>query len=69
MDLAVRFFGYVKTTINKQTTVDSMPMKFNRTALNFQKLIPDFVKDYSDTIEVIDPSFSSVFGTLLQTGC
>ena len=51
LDLAVRCFGYVKTTISKQIAIDSRPMKFDRTASNFQKLIHDFVKDYPDAIE------------------
>ena len=67
LDLAVRWFGYIKTTINRKIAIDSMPIQFNRTTPNFQKLIPDFIKDYLDTIEEMDPSFPSVFGPLLQT--
>ena len=57
----------MKTTINKQIDIKSRPMKFNRTSANFQKLIPDFIKDYLNEIEEMDPFFPSVVGTLLQT--
>ena len=67
LNLPVRWFGYVKTTIYKQIVIDSRPMEFNRTAPNFQKLIPDFKKDYPNAIEEMDPYFSSVFSPLLQT--
>ena len=45
LDLSVRCFDYVKTTINKQIAIGSRPMQFDRTAPNFKKLIPDFIKD------------------------
>ena len=67
LDLSVRYFGYVKHTINKQISVDSKPMKFNRTAPNFHKLIPDVIKDYPESTEDTHPSFPSVFSPLLQT--
>ena len=67
LDLAVKCFSYVKTTINKKITIDSRPMQFDRTAPNFKKLIPDFIKDYPDAIEDMDPSFPSFFVSLLQT--
>ena len=41
-------------------------MKFNRTTPNFQKLIPNFNKDYPYDIDEIDLYFSSVFSPLLQ---
>ena len=67
LDLTVRCFGYVKTTINKQVDINSRPMQFNRIAPNFQKLIPDFTKYYPDAIEEMDPFFPSVSDPLLQT--
>ena len=48
LDLAVRTFGYVKTTLNKQIDIDSRPMNFNRSSPNFEKLKSDFIKDYLD---------------------
>ena len=65
LELAVRCFCYIKTTINKKFVIDSRPVQFNRTAPNFQKLTPDFIKDYPDAIEDMDPSFPSVFVPLL----
>ena len=54
LDLMVRCFGYITTTISKKITIDSRPMKFNRTAPNFTKLNPDFINDYPDVKEDID---------------
>ena len=42
LDLAVRFFGYIKTTMHKHIAIDSLPMVFDRSEPNFKKLIPDF---------------------------
>ena len=61
LDLAVRSFGYVKTTINKQIAIDSRPLDFARANPNFKKLIPDFIQDYPDAKEELDPGFSCSF--------
>ena len=57
LDLLVRCFGYIKTTINKHITIDYIPIQFNMTAPNFTKLIPDFLKDYYDSKEEMDEIF------------
>ena len=67
LDLAIRTFGYIKSTINKQIAIDSRPMQFQRSEPNFEKLIPDFVKDYPDSKEELDPGFPESFGPVLQT--
>ena len=41
LDLTVRSFGYIKTTMHTHITIDSLPMEFNRSDPNFKKLIPD----------------------------
>ena len=51
LDLAVRAFGYVKTTLNNQIAIESRPMNFNRSSPKFEKLIPDFIKDYPSAKE------------------
>ena len=67
LDLAVRAFGYIKTTKHYQIAIDSRPMVINRTTPSYEKLIPDFVKDYPETSEELDPGFPKVFGPRLQT--
>ena len=41
-------------------------MNFNRSSPKFEKLIPDFLKDYPDAKEELDPSFPKNFGPILQ---
>ena len=67
LDLAVRAFGYIKTTLTKQIAIDSRPMQFTRSSPNFKKLIPDFLKDYDGAKEELDPGFPTVFGPILET--
>ena len=67
LDLVFRYFGYMETTINNKIIIDSRPIQFNRTAPNFQKKILDFIKDYLNALEDMDPTFPYVFGLLLQT--
>ena len=67
LDLAVRSFGYIKTTLHKQIAIDSRPMDFNRAQPDFEKLRPDFLKDYPDAKEEMDPGFPKSFGPVLQT--
>ena len=47
--LSVRAFGHLRITLNKQITIDSRPMKINKSSPKFEKLIPIFLKDYPDT--------------------
>ena len=44
LDLAVRSFGYVKTTLHQQIAIDSRHMQFERSTPNFEKLRPNFSK-------------------------
>ena len=66
LDLAIRSFGYIKTTLNKQIAIDSRPMVFTRHN-PVEKLIPDFLKDYPDAKEELDPSFSQSFGPVMDS--
>ena len=50
-DLAVRFFRCVKTTNNKQISIDSGPLQFDRSNPDFNKLICVFILDYPDVAE------------------
>ena len=49
LDLDVHSFGYIKTTLHKQITIDSRPMQFRRSDPKFEKLIPDFLKDHLES--------------------
>ena len=35
LDLAIRSFGYIKTTMYKQIAIDSLPIEFNISEANF----------------------------------
>lgn len=61
LELAVRCFGYIKTTPHYQIAIDSRPLQFSRPAPDYKKLRPDFIKDYPHATEELDPSFPLVF--------
>jgi hypothetical protein len=67
LDLVIRVFGYVKTTINKCIAIDPRPLQYDRSSPNFAKLIPDFLDDYPDAKEEMDPNFPKAFGPVLET--
>jgi len=67
LDLAVRTFGFIKTTIDRQIAIDHRPMNFARKDPEYKKLIPDFIQDYPDATEELDPSFPQAFGPVLET--
>ena len=66
-DLAVRSFGYVKTTLNNQITINSRSMLFQRPNSKFKNLISDFLKDYPEDKEKLDPGLCKAFGPILQS--
>ena len=41
-------------------------MKFERSEPNFNLLIPDFLGDYTDATEEIDPVFPHPYGPILE---
>ena len=67
LDLAVRAFGYLKQVPDPKIGIDYRPMKFNRTSPKFEKLRPDFLEDYPDAKEELDPSFPKSFGPVMET--
>ena len=67
LDLTVGCFGYVKTTIHKNISIDSRSIRFDRTEPSFTKLIPDFVNDSPEVIANMDMGFPSVFGLFSQS--
>ena len=44
LDLAVRCFGYAKTTIHKKIDMNSISMQVNRTTPNITKLVPGYIR-------------------------
>ena len=66
LDLTVRSFGYIKATLAKQITIDSRPMQFIHSNPNFEKLNLDFLEDYDNAKEELDPGFPTVFGLILR---
>ena len=67
LELAVRVFGYSKTCPDEQIAIDSRPMIFKRDELDYTVLIPDFLKDYPEASEEMDPGFPPSFGPILET--
>jgi len=67
LDFAIRVFGFLKTTINEQIAIDHRPMNFAREQPDFKRLIPDFIQDYPEVKEELDPGFPPSFGPILET--
>ena len=67
LDLAVRAFGYLKQVPNPQIAIDHRPMQFERTKPDYEALKSDFLKDYPDAKEEIDPGFPVPFGPVMET--
>ena len=67
LDFAVRAFDYLKQVPDPQSCIDYIPMMFNRTKPEFNKLIPDFIKDYPEAIEEVDPILLLSFVPVLYT--
>ena len=67
LNLAVRAFGYLKTVPNPQIAIDHKPMKFKRTKPDYDAIKQDFLEDYPDAKEEMDPSFPLPFGPIMET--
>ena len=67
LDLAVRAFGYLKQVPNPQIAIDHRPMQFERTKPDYEALKSDFLKDYPDAKEELDPGFPAPFGPVMET--
>ena len=62
----LRAFGYVKTVKDKKIAIDSGDMIFECISPDYEKLRPDFLRDYPDTKEELDPHFPDPYGLILQ---
>ena len=67
LQLALRCFGYLKMFPNRKIAIDSRPLVFDRCTSHFEALRPDFLKDYPDAVEEMDPHFPRAFGPSLDT--
>ena len=61
-------FGYLKQVLDPKIKTDSRPINFNRSSPEFDKLRPDFLEDYPDAKEKVDPGFflSPSFGPFME---
>ena len=57
LDLAVRAFGYLKQVTDPRIAIDHRPLVFDRSEPQYEKLIPDFLKDYPHAKEEVDSKF------------
>jgi hypothetical protein len=67
LELALRCFGYLKMFPNRLIAIDSRPLVFDRCSSLYEKLRPDFLQDYPDAVEEMDPHFPKAFGKTLET--
>ena len=67
LELAIRVFGSLKTCPDEQIAINSRPMIFDRNEPNYSKLIPDFLKDYPEASEEMDPGFPPSFDQIMET--
>ena len=63
----VRYFGYIRTSPHHKIVIDSLPLQFFRPAPDYEKLKPDFIKDYHHASNELDPGFPSIFGPVMET--
>ena len=54
-------------TIHKVIAIESRQMKFKRSSPDFPKVIIDFLRDYPDVKEELDPGFPLPFEPILES--
>ena len=61
-------FGYLKQVLDPKIKTDSRSINSNRSSPEFDKLRPDFLEDYPDAKEKVDPGFflSPSFGPFTE---
>ena len=57
---SLRFLDMSKMTLHQVLAIDSRPKQFKRSSPDFSKLIVNFLKDYPDAKEELDPGFPSL---------
>jgi hypothetical protein len=66
LELAFHLFGYLKKNPNRRIVLDSRPLIVDD-ELKKNSLHPDFLEDYPDASEDIDPSLPAPHGSELTT--
>ena len=66
LELAVHLFGFLKKHPNRQIVIDSRPLVVPEEFCQ-ETFHPDFLEDYPDANEEIDPGLPKAFGMELET--
>jgi hypothetical protein len=66
LELAIYMFGYLKKFPNRRIVMDSRPLDVDE-ELKKDSFHPDFLEDYDDAGEDIDPNLPASFGAELET--
>ncbi len=67
LDMALHVFGYLKRFPDKRIAIDPRPLVYDREHNQYQDFAPDFLEDYPDAKEDMDPGFPEAFGVPLET--
>lgn len=69
LELIKQVFSYLKFSedMNHSIAIDSNLMNYEQQDPNFEALIPDFLQDYPDAKEEVDPQFPEPYGSILET--
>ena len=67
LKLALGMFEYLKKFPTRQIAIDARPLEFTRDMSRFKDFHLDFLGDYPDAREELDPGFPEAFGTPLET--
>ena len=69
LQLMKHVFSYLKYSAlsSRNIAIDSNPMEYERHETQYKFLIPNFLQDYPDAKEEIDPGFTKPYGQVLET--
>lgn len=67
LELAFNLFGYLKRFPNKRLVLESRPLVIDPELLRQESFHPDFLDDYPDAREELDPNFPAAFGPELES--
>lgn len=66
LELAIHLFGYLKKFPNRRIVLNSHPLVVSE-ELKGKSFVPDFLEDYRDAKEDVDPRFPTAYGTEFDT--
>ena len=67
LELALYLFGYLKQYPNRRLVLDSRPLLTVDEALKTDSFHPDFLEDYPDAKEDVDPDLPTAYGVELES--